>query len=75
VTLLPTLGVPPCLPGGVALVPLAGTAPRRISLIAYRRGAEHPEIVAALREAAARIGGPAGRDFLADTEVFTPAQV
>lgn len=55
VTLLPTLGVPAYLPPGVALVPLHGTAPRRISLIAYRRGADHPEIVAALREAASKV--------------------
>ena len=57
VTLLPTLGVPATLPDRVVLVPLRGTVPRRISLIASRRGADHPEIVAALREAASRVGG------------------
>lgn len=55
VTLLPTLGVPPQVPAGVALVPLKEDWPRRVSLIAVRTGAEYPEVVAALTQAAAKL--------------------
>jgi DNA-binding transcriptional LysR family regulator len=55
VTLLPTLGVPPQMPEGVVLVPLKEDWPRRVSLIAVRTGAEYPEVVAALTEAAAKL--------------------
>lgn len=57
VTLLPTLGVPARVPDGVVLVPLKEDWPRRVSLIAMRAGAEHPEVVEALREAAGRLVG------------------
>jgi DNA-binding transcriptional LysR family regulator len=55
VTLLPTLGVPPQMPEGVVLVPLKEDWPRRVSLIAVRTGAEYPEVVTALTEAAAKL--------------------
>ena len=55
VSLLPTLGVPPQVPAGVVLVPLKEDWPRRVSLIAVRTGAEYPEVVAALTEAAAKL--------------------
>jgi DNA-binding transcriptional LysR family regulator len=55
VTLLPTIGVPPRLPTGVTLVPLREDWPRRVSLIATRTGADYPEIVTALTEAAAKL--------------------
>jgi DNA-binding transcriptional LysR family regulator len=55
VTLLPTLGVPPQMPDGVVLVPLKEDWPRRVSLIAVRTGAEYPEVVTALTEAAAKL--------------------
>ena len=55
VTLLPTLGVPPQIPDGVVLVPLKEDWPRRVSLIAMRSGAEYPEVVTALTEAAAKL--------------------
>ena len=55
VTLLPTLGVPPLMPEGVVLVPLKEDWPRRVSLIAVRTGAEYPEVVTALAEAAAKL--------------------
>jgi DNA-binding transcriptional LysR family regulator len=57
VTLLPTLGVPARVPDGVVLVPLKEDWPRRVSLIAMRAGAEHAEVVEALREAAGRLVG------------------
>jgi DNA-binding transcriptional LysR family regulator len=55
VTLLPTLGIPPIVPDGVVLVPLKEDWPRRVSLIAVRSGAEYPEVIAALVEAAAKL--------------------
>ena len=55
VSLLPTLGVPSLLPDGVVLVPLKEDWPRRVSLIAMRAGAEHPEVVEALTAAAGRL--------------------
>lgn len=55
VTLLPTLGVPPQMPEGVVLVPLKEDWPRRVSLIAVRTGAEYPEVLTALTEAAAKL--------------------
>lgn len=55
VTLLPTLGVPPQMPDGVVLVPLKEDWPRRVSLIAVRTGADYPEVVTALTEAAAKL--------------------
>ena len=55
VTLLPTLGVPPQVPEGVVLIPLKEDWPRRVSLIAMRTGAEYPEVVTALTEAAAKL--------------------
>jgi DNA-binding transcriptional LysR family regulator len=55
VSLLPTLGVPPTVPDGVVLVPLKEDWPRRVSLIAVRTGAEYPEVVTALVEAAAKL--------------------
>jgi len=55
VTLLPTLGIPPEVPEGVVLVPVKEDWPRRVSLIATRAGAEYPEVVTALTEAAAKL--------------------
>ena len=55
VTLLPTLGVPPHVPEGVVLLPLKEDWPRRVSLIAMRTGADYPEVVTALTEAAAKL--------------------
>lgn len=55
VMLLPRLGRPARLPEGVALVPLRPGGPRRYLLVAMRRGAEYPEVAAALREAADRV--------------------
>jgi hypothetical protein len=39
----------------VVLVPLKEDWPRRVSLIAMRAGAEHPEVVAVLRDAAGKL--------------------
>lgn len=55
VSLLPTLGVPSQLPDGVVLVPLKEDWPRRVSLIAMRAGADHPEVVEVLRDVADKL--------------------